>query len=218
MRWLGVLVLSSTLLLANLFDFQIIQKANRAYAEGEYEKSALLFGTLIKKEKAIVAYNRANALYKAQRYDDALMAYVNAKGVDEVARLYNMGNSYFHKNELNRAIEYYEGALRLREDADARHNLELAQRKKEEAEKKNSSPKKKEKKKKKKKKKKPQPKKRKSNKKEDVKKKIPQGDKSDEMRKRELKHMINQLSKNKMPTLMYQSKKREGGDDEQNPW
>ena len=46
----------------------------------------------------------------------------------------------------------------------------------------------------------------------------PQEKREDEMRKKELKHMMNQLSKKKMPTLMYQSRQNRGEEDAQNPW
>ena len=220
-----------TSLQADIFDFQTIEKANRAYQNGDFKNSAKLFGSL-KKEKSIVAYNKANALYKARDYDEALKEYAHAKGVDEAQRLHNVGNCYFQKQDLDRAIEAYEKALKIREDADTRYNLELAKKKKKEKEKKKNNKNKKKNKDKKKQDKKNNQKKKDSDKpkkpKQDNKKKrdekaekpmTPEQKKREEMRKKELKHMMNQLSKKKMPTLMYQPNRKKGErDDNQKPW
>ena len=147
MNKIYILILSSGFLWANLLDFKTIAQANRAYEKGEFTKSATLFGSL-EKESSVVAYNRANALYKARKYDEALEQYAKAKGVDEAQRLHNMGNSYFKKQAWDKAIEHYEKALNVKEDSDTRFNLELAKREKREEEKRKEQEKKKEKKKK----------------------------------------------------------------------
>jgi len=202
---------------ANLLDFKTIDQANEAYEKGHFQKSAILFGEL-KKDDPSIFYDRANALYKAKAYDEALKYYEKAKGVDESTRLHNIGNSYFQKQKLKLAIESYEKALKIREDSDTRHNLELAKRKQEEKKKNKKKKKKKKKKPKQKKdKKKKQKKNNKKNKKKNNKKKEPQKEK-EAMRKRELNHMIKELSKKKMPTLMYQTNSKKGDHNEKNPW
>ncbi len=130
---LPTLLLPLTLLanIDNIFPFQTIQKANRAYGLGDYNRSIELFNSL-EKDDPSVDYNRANAEYKAGDYESALLSYAKAKGVDEATRLYNIGNIYFKKKEWGRAIESYEASLVVREDDDTRFNLELAKRKKEE--------------------------------------------------------------------------------------
>ena len=135
MRVLLLLLTVDSFLLADSFDFQTIEKAKRAYESGEFKRSAELFSTLDKDDPS-VAYDRANALYKAGAYDEALLSYEKAKGVDEVQRLHNMGNSYFKKNDLDKAIELYEKALKLKSDKDTKYNLELAKKRKEEEKKK----------------------------------------------------------------------------------
>ena len=222
-----IFFLLSSPLLASFFDFKTIERANEAYVNGEFQKSAILFGNL-KKDDSTVAYNRANALYKAKQYSEALRYYQKAKGVDEAERLHNIGNSYFKMNELDRAIESYEKALKIREDEDTRYNLELAKRKKKEKEKREKQKKNKKKKngkKENKKNKKKSKKEKKAKKSEEQKreksskdKMTPKQKKQEEMRKRELKHMIRELSQKKMPTLMYQTNPKKGERNEQNPW
>ena len=225
----------STLTQADFFDFQTIEKANKAYQKGNYIYSAKLFGSL-KKDDPTVAYDKANALYKAGNYDEALREYAKAKGVNEAQRLHNIGNCYFKKQDLDRAIESYERALKIREDKDTRYNLELAKKKKREKEKKknnknkkkNKDKKKQNKKKEKNNQKKKEDKKKPKKEKQDEKKKrdektekpmTPEQKRREEIRKKELKHMMNKLSKKKMPTLMYQPNRKKGEpDDTQNPW
>ncbi|RUM76620.1 MAG: hypothetical protein DSZ11_00345 [Sulfurovum sp.] len=127
-----LLILFPMLLVAdmdNIFPFQIIKKANRAYRVGDYTQSIKLFKSLEKDDPSVV-YNLANAEYKLGHYDTALHYYERAKGVNEATRLYNIGNIYFRKKELDRAIESYEASLAFREDVDTRYNLELAKKRK----------------------------------------------------------------------------------------
>ena len=82
-------LLLTSLLFADVFNFQTIEKANEAYNMGEFEKSAKLFGDL-KKGEPVVAYDKANAEYKAGKYDEALKSYEKAKGVDEATLQHNI--------------------------------------------------------------------------------------------------------------------------------
>lgn len=69
---IGIMGMSETPVRADMFDFRTLQEANRAYEAGEYAKSADLFGRYQRNhDSAQVRYNRANALYKAQRYKQA---------------------------------------------------------------------------------------------------------------------------------------------------
>ncbi|CAA6816059.1 MAG: Unknown protein, partial [uncultured Sulfurovum sp.] len=127
-------IISSNFLWADMFDFQTIEKANKAYAKGDFNNSAKFFNDLNSKEPT-VAYDKANAEYKAGDYDKALSDYKNAKGVDEAQRQHNIGNVHFQKQALDKAIESYEKALKVRYDEDTKFNLELAKKKKEEEQK-----------------------------------------------------------------------------------
>lgn len=217
----------SPFLYADIFPFQTIEKANEAYEKGEFHKSARLFKSL-KKDDPSVAYNQANAQYKAGMYDEALKSYTQAKGIDEATREHNIGNSYFKKNDLNHAIASYENALKIREDEDTRYNLELAKKQQEEQKKQQHKNKDKQKEDEKKKaKEKKQQKHQEQKNRKDQKDKAPQKKKEkaeknmaeeEKLRKKELSHLLKQLSKKKMPTMMYQATEEKGVRHDQNPW
>ena len=177
--------LFSHLLFADMFPFQTIVKAHQAYIDGEFRRSARLFNTLDKKD-ASVAYNRANSYYKAGMYDSAERSYLQAKGVDEAMRSYNLGNVYFKKREFTKAIASYERSLTFKEDEDARFNLELAKQKR----------------------------------KKNLKKIIPKYQKLEENKKidKELTYLLKQLSKKKIPTMLYRIKSEHKEQDDSNPW
>ena len=239
-------ILLTPLLFADIFNFKTIEKANKAYSDGEFSKSAKLFESIQKKDP-FVAYDMGNAYYKAGKYEEALHAYEKAEGVDEATRSYNMGNSFFQKQEFDKAIESYEKSLKLNDNADIRHNLKLAKNKKKEKEDKKKQEKKekekkednkKEDKKKEEEKKDKQKKSDEEKKKEDEDKKKAEKDKKSEkqkqqeaknkkdkemtpkekMRKKELSHLLKQLSKKKMPTMMYQAGEDKREDSNVNPW
>ena len=74
-------------------------------------------------EEAAAAYNSAN-------YDQAIEAYmaILAQGKHSAKLYYNLANAHFKKNELGKAILYYNRALRLKPgDEDIRHNLAYAE-------------------------------------------------------------------------------------------
>ncbi len=228
-------MLFANILPPNTLPFQTIKEANDAYEKKEFRKSAMLFQSL-NIEDPTVLYNQANAEYKAGMYDDALKHYAKSKGVDEATRLYNMGNCYFKKGDFKSAIKQYTASLRLKSDEDVMHNLKLAREKRKEKnkEKKKKDKKKEEPKKKKEQKKKKQEDKKKNDKKKESDKKNSKSQKDEnaskkqetekqmnpkeKMRKKELSHLIKQLSKRKMPTMMYQGKENKGERNDKNPW
>jgi len=111
---------------ADIFPFQIIEKANSAYAHKDFKKAIKLFKCLDSKNRW-VAYNLGNSYYKIGMYNKALEYYTLAKGVDEPIRLYNIGNSYFKKGDFIRAVTFYRASLALKEDEDTKQNLHLAE-------------------------------------------------------------------------------------------
>ncbi|MFW5850893.1 MAG: tetratricopeptide repeat protein [Bacteroidota bacterium] len=72
---------------------------------------------------------RAEQLYENQQYDSALVVYENLlkQGYHNAVLYYNIGNVYYKKNDLARAILYYEKAFLLNpHDSDIQHNLDFA--------------------------------------------------------------------------------------------
>lgn len=92
--------------------------------------SILLTGSLLAQTDAPAAlFQRANRLYQAEKYQQALEAYkkVTALGYENAALYYNMGNCYYRLNRLGKAILYYEKARKLApDDPDILYNLKLA--------------------------------------------------------------------------------------------
>ena len=76
-------------------------------------------------------YNSGNALYRAEEYEEALQSYDeslrHAAGELRSHGFFNRGNTAFQQEQYSEAIEAYEEVLRMNpDDADAKHNLELA--------------------------------------------------------------------------------------------
>ena len=75
------------------------------------------------------AFNRANVYYEQANYDEAIKQYssVLESGYESGNLFYNLGNCYFKKGELGRAILNYEKARRLiPKDLDLESNYEYA--------------------------------------------------------------------------------------------
>ena len=78
-------------------------------------------------------YNSGNALYRTEEYKEALQSYDeslrHAGGELRSRGFFNRGNTAFQQEQYPEAVEAYEEVLRMNpDDADAKHNLELALR------------------------------------------------------------------------------------------
>ncbi len=74
-------------------------------------------------------FYKANSLYEAGKYDEAIKIYSELidKGLESGNLYYNIGNSYFKKGELGRAILNYERANKLIPgDSDLKSNYDFA--------------------------------------------------------------------------------------------
>ncbi len=74
-------------------------------------------------------FNRANDLYRAGKYNEAIKEYesIIKNNIVSVEIYFNLGNAYYRNGQLARAILSYERAVLLRPgDADIKHNLKLA--------------------------------------------------------------------------------------------
>ena len=115
---------------SSMLDFKYLDDAKKAYESKEYEKAANSYS---KVEIDEAKFNEANSLYKAKKYEEALKNYSSISNKNlEFDKLYNMGNSYANLKDNDKAIESYEEALKIKDDGDAKYNLELLKKKKEE--------------------------------------------------------------------------------------
>jgi len=74
-------------------------------------------------------FQKGNKLYEEGRYEEAIQAYqkILDMGYESSELYYNLGNAYFKKKDIGRAILYYERAKKLSpEDEDVKFNLRLA--------------------------------------------------------------------------------------------
>lgn len=113
---------------AGLLDFFSIYQANQAYENQDYQTAGEKYSTINHDSARL---NQANSLYKQGLYKQSLKQYQQVKQADlSFERLYNSGNAYAKSGQINQAIDSYESALKLKQDADALFNLALVKKQK----------------------------------------------------------------------------------------
>lgn len=111
---------------SSIFDFKIIDEANKAYENSEFSKSSNEFSKLDSNEYR--DYNLANSLYKEKKYKEAIELYKNIKTSSndlEFKKLHNLANSYALTKDFQNAVKTYEEALKIKNDSKTKENLEL---------------------------------------------------------------------------------------------
>jgi Ca-activated chloride channel family protein len=110
--------------------------ANRLYEQGKYQdaEKAYLEAQANMPGKPELSYNLGNTFIRQKKYDQALQSLRQsiAKGNRgmQVNGWYNIGNALFDMGNYKDSAQAYIQALRLNPaDRDAKHNLELAQKK-----------------------------------------------------------------------------------------
>ena len=128
---------------ASVLDFWDIKKAEKFYKNKDFKTSSKIYEKLAKTKKSAEAYyNLANSYYKEKNYKKALEAYKKMPNTNkelEFKKLYNMGNSFATLKEYDKAEESYKKALDIKEDDDARYNLEQIKKLKKRQKKKNAN-------------------------------------------------------------------------------
>lgn len=122
-------------LYAGLLDFQDLDAAKRAYEAKEYENASKLYKNYAKQSEHTESYyNAGNALYKEQKYADAINSYEKASFQEkekEAHKFANIGNAYVKQAKpelLKKAVGAYEKSLKLKEDKQTRENLEAVKK------------------------------------------------------------------------------------------
>ncbi len=137
MRWLGAILLLAIFAQAGITDFLTLHQAKEAYADKQYDKAAEAYGKIAQKGNNEALFDQADALYKMGRYEDALKKFQAVKSPKlTFDKLYNSGNCYARLGKIDEAIKAYEEALKIKEDKDARYNLELLKKLKKQQQKK----------------------------------------------------------------------------------
>ncbi len=106
-----------------VLDFAYLYLAEANYREGNFDRSILFYG---KVEGDEARYNRANALYKAGKYAEALNVYRQIRSNDPVfksALFYNIGNCHIRLQQFEEARNALLKSLTLRYTKKADQNL-----------------------------------------------------------------------------------------------
>ena len=122
------LILLTLVSLPSLLDFSYLNSAKEAYHNREYKKAEEFYS---KVESDEARFNRGDALYRQKKYKEAIDIYnsINDKKL-EYKKLHNIGNCYANLNQIDKAIESYKEALKIKQDRDTKFNLKLLQKKK----------------------------------------------------------------------------------------
>lgn len=130
--WLSLSVFPKPVLAAEL-SLQQVSKAKlayQAYQNQDYELATQYFDEV---GGFLGWFNAGDATYRNQDWESAVFYFrqafqVAATDAERAKALYNLGNTYYKANLLEKAIEAYQGALHYREEyPKAQHNLAVAQ-------------------------------------------------------------------------------------------
>ncbi len=132
----GFLSLWTPVAHAGLFGDSSIQEAIEAYEAEDYETALQTFtdASIDHPDDPLLEYNMGNAYYKTRRFQEAEASYLRvlARSTDDTLRQqawYNLGNTAFRQGKLDKAVEYFQEALKLDpNDMDAKRNLEITRR------------------------------------------------------------------------------------------
>lgn len=137
MRYLLITILAFLLMGASLED---ARQANEAYNNGDYKKAISLYKKAIDKDpkNSKLYFNLASAQAKAGSTEEAIRTFEQYKSMtddpqEEAKANYNIGKVLSDTKKWGKAVDYFKQSLRyMANDADAKHNFELAKKKKKE--------------------------------------------------------------------------------------
>lgn len=98
-----------------------VRKGNRAYHKGEYERAAGRYARALELSPGLfeATYDLGNALYKAERYEEAEKTLRQAAAdslrtdAERAEAFNNLGNALFRQEKYREALESYRQSLRL---------------------------------------------------------------------------------------------------------
>lgn len=113
-----------------------LELADQAYNAGEFAKADSMYNATLEQgaSPALADFNRGDALFRQERYEEAANAFEAAASHSQDANeraeaYYNLGNAKMKLQDLQGAVDAYKQALRNDPtDEDARHNLMLAKK------------------------------------------------------------------------------------------
>ena len=103
------------------------------YLGGDYASALEHYERAVERDPGAAEplYNTANTLYRMEEFGESMLWYdeslQDAEGELRLSGFFNRGNASFQMGRYAEAVEAYKEALRINpDDADAKHNLELA--------------------------------------------------------------------------------------------
>ena len=108
---------------AGVLDFAYLHTASKEYSCKNYERSAQLFEKI---DSVQAGYNRANALYNAGKYQEALIQYRQLRSNEPLFKsklYYNMGNCHIRLGEFENGRNSFLKSLTLHYTKEADENL-----------------------------------------------------------------------------------------------
>jgi len=109
------------------------EKGNKALAEDKADEALKYYkdAEVEKPKQSVLDYNIGSALYKQNKYPEAVQRYTRALNTDDpkfqADAYYNSGNALFRAQQYAEAINAYKKCLEINaNDGDAKYNLELA--------------------------------------------------------------------------------------------
>lgn len=147
MRWIKIIFIYSLVMVTmNAFaqkERKYIRQGNKEFENANFENSEVSYRKAVDLEEKKThkpAFNVGDALYKQEKYEDAIEQFNSLADVEvskeEKAKIYhNIGNSLLQSNKLQESIDAYKNALRNNpNDMETKYNLAYAQKKLEEQE------------------------------------------------------------------------------------
>jgi len=122
-RWVILLAFIGLSAQGGILDVGYDAWARSQYQHHHYERAAHLFGRI---DSPYAQYNRANALYKAGKYDQALTLYRTIRSRDPFFKsliYYNMGNCHIRLQSFEEARNAFLASLTLNYTPQADANL-----------------------------------------------------------------------------------------------
>jgi Ca-activated chloride channel homolog len=142
MKWFKfLLIFTLALITVNAFaqkERKYIRQGNKEFESTNFENSEVSYRKAVDLEEEKThepAFNVGDALYKQEKYEDAIKQFESLADVEvskeEKAKIYhNLGNSLLQNNKLKESVEAYKNALRNNpNDLETKYNLAYAQKK-----------------------------------------------------------------------------------------
>ncbi len=112
---------------------QLLREGDQYYKKGEYNKAETAYRKADEIKPVVKSkYNRSNAIYKQNRYDEAIQSYEEAAATatseqDKADIYYNLGNAHYQNKDYKESIDAYKKSLGYNpDDIKTKENLALA--------------------------------------------------------------------------------------------